>query len=116
MKSEDASTTRSSSERNTFPSGQGHILLNLGEGLTNESGAMVRRVNETEIEGTKLMGTFCYHAQAVFPIYFVMRVSKKPSSTGDWKKQPPKYGGEAEWGNDAGNYKLYTNYYKELAG
>ena len=36
----------------------GHILLNLGEGLTNESGAMVRRVSATEIEGTKLLGTF----------------------------------------------------------
>ena len=116
IKAEATSTTRSSMERYTFPAGQGHILLNLGEGLTNESGAMVRRVNETEIEGTKLMGTFCYHAQAVFPIYFVMRVSKKPSSTGYWKKQPPKYGVEAEWDKDAGNYKLYTKYYKELAG
>lgn len=64
----------------------------------------------------KLLGTFCYNPQAVFPIYFVMRVSKRPSATGFWKKQPPKYGVEAEWDKDAGNYKLYTHYGRELAG
>ena len=58
-------TARTSVERYTFPGGEGHILLNLGEGLTNESGAMVRRVSATEIEGTKLLGTFCYNAQKV---------------------------------------------------
>ena len=62
---EATATARSSAERYTFPEGTGHILLNLGEGLTNESGAMVRRVSATEIEGTKLLGTFCYNAQKV---------------------------------------------------
>lgn len=109
-------TPRSSAERYTFPAGESHILLNLGEGLTNESGAWVRRVSDTEVEGMKLLGTFCYNPQAVFPIYFVMRVSKRPSATGFWKKQPPKYGVEAEWDKDAGNYKLYTHYGRELAG
>ncbi len=109
-------TPRSSAERYTFPAGESHILLNLGEGLTNESGAWVRRVSDTEVEGMKLLGTFCYNPQAVFPIYFVMRVSKRPSATGFWKKQPPKYGVEAEWDKDAGNYKLYTHYDRELAG
>jgi len=33
-------------------------------------------MNEAEIEGFRLLGTFCYNAQAVFPIYFVMRVNK----------------------------------------
>lgn len=56
---EATATARTSAERYTFPEGTGHILLNLGEGLTNESGAMVRRVSATEIEGTKLLGTFC---------------------------------------------------------
>lgn len=64
----------------------------------------------------KLLGTFCYNPQAVFPIYFVMRVSKRPAATGFWKKQPPKQGVEAEWDKDAGNYKLYTNYGKDIAG
>lgn len=116
IRAEATATMRSSVERYTFPAGKGHILLNLGEGLTNESGAWVRRVSETEVEGMKVLGTFCYNAQAVFPIYFVMRVSKKPAATGFWKKQPPKTGVEAQWDNDAGNYKLYTQYGRELAG
>ena len=37
--------------RFTFPKGKSHILLNLGEGLTNESGAMLRRVSDCEVEG-----------------------------------------------------------------
>ena len=113
---EATSTLRSSAERYTFPAGPGHIFLNLGEGLTNESGAMVRRVNETEIEGMKLLGTFCYNPQAVFPVYFVMRVSKKPSSAGYWKMQPVMTGVEAEWTPDNGQYKIYTAYGREIAG
>ncbi|MDE7411920.1 MAG: GH92 family glycosyl hydrolase [Paramuribaculum sp.] len=109
-------TKRSSIERFTFPGGKGNILINLGEGLTNESGATVRRVNDTEIEGSKLMGTFCYNPQKVFPIYFVMKVSKKPSASGYWKMQPEMTGVEAEWTPDAGTYKLYTQYGRELSG
>ncbi len=116
IRAEATATLRSSVERYTFPAGEGHILLNLGEGLTNESGALVRRVSATEIEGMKLMGTFCYNPQAVFPVYFVLRVSKRPTTSGYWKKQPPKTGVEAEWDKDAGGYKLYTSYGRELAG
>ena len=110
------STLRTATERYTFPEGKGHVLLNLGEGLTNESGAMVRRVSDTEIEGYRLCGTFCYNSQAVFPIYFVLRVNKAPQSSGYWKKQPPMQGVEAQWDNDNGRYKLYTRYGRELAG
>ena len=109
-------TTRTSCERYTFPAGKGNIILNLGQGLSNECGAMVRRVSDTEIEGFKLLGTFCYTTQAVFPIYFVMRVSKKPSECGAWKFQPALTGVEAEWTPDDGTYKLYENYYREIAG
>ena len=109
-------TTRSSCERYTFPAGKGNIILNLGQGLTNECGAMVRRVSSTEIEGFKLLGTFCYTTQAVFPVYFVMRVSKAPTSEGAWKFQPALTGVEAEWTPDDGTYKLYENYYREVAG
>lgn len=109
-------TTRTSCERYTFPAGRGNIILNLGEGLTNESGAMVRRVSDTEIEGVKLLGTFCYTTQAVFPIYFVMRVSHKPSTSCPWKFQPLMNGVEADWCPDDGTYKLYHNYYREVAG
>ena len=50
----------------------------------------------------KLLGTFCYNPQAVFPIYFVMRVNKTPLKTGYWKKQRPMTGVEAEWDPDNG--------------
>lgn len=116
IRCEVSSTLRSSIERYTFHQGKGHILLNLGEGLTNETGAMVRRVSDTEIEGSRLLGTFCYNPQAVFPMYFVMRVSKVPIESGFWKKQPHKKGVEAEWDADDGKYKIYRHYGKELAG
>ena len=116
VKTEVSATPRTSIARFTFPKGKSHILLNLGEGLTNESGAMLRRVNDCEVEGMKLLGTFCYNPQAVFPIYFVMRVKKTPVATGYWKKQRPMTGVEAEWDPDQGKYKLYTRYGKEIAG
>ena len=116
VKTEVSATPRTSIARFTFPKGKSHILLNLGEGLTNESGAMLRRVNDCEVEGMKLLGTFCYNPQAVFPIYFVMRVKKTPVTTGYWKKQRPMTGVEAEWDPDQGKYKLYTRYGKEIAG
>ncbi|MGL5912713.1 MAG: GH92 family glycosyl hydrolase [Bacteroidales bacterium] len=109
-------TARTGVTRFTFPKGQSNILLNLGEGLTNETGASLRQVNEQEFEGTKLLGTFCYQSQAVFPIYFVMRVNKKPKASGYWKKQRPMHGVEAEWDADNGKYKLYPKYKKEISG
>lgn len=49
---EATATARVGVSRFTFPAGgEGNILLNLGEGLTNESGATVRRVGEREFEG-----------------------------------------------------------------
>jgi len=116
IRAEATASPRTSVERYTFPGGEGHLLLNLGEGLTNESGAMVRRVSATEIEGMKLLGTFCYNPQKVFPVYFVLRVSKTPSAAGYWKKQRKMTGVEAEWTPDNGKYKLYTEYGRELAG
>ena len=116
IKTEVSATPRTSIARFPFPAGKSHILMNLGEGLTNESGATLRRVNDREIEGSKLLGTFCYNPQAVFPIYFVMRVNKSPIQTGYWKKQRPMTGVEAEWDKDNGKYKLYTRYGKEMSG
>lgn len=116
VKCELTATMRTSLERYTFPEGQSHILMNLGEGLTNESGATVRFVNDREIEGSKLLGTFCYNPKAVFPIYFVMRLNKVPARKGYWKKQRPMTGVEAEWDHTAGKYKIYNNYTKEMSG
>ena len=109
------STLRTGRSRFTFPAGESNILLNLGEGLTNETGATVRFVSDNEIEGSKLLGGFCYAPNAVFPVYFVMKVHKSPNSSGYWKKMKPM-GVEAQWDATAGNYKLYTNYRKTISG
>lgn len=116
VKCEMTSTLRSSRERYTFPKGEGHILVNIGDGLTNEVGGSVRRVSDTEIEGFRLLGTFCYNSQAVFPMYFVVRVNKRPQSAGFWKLQPKMEGVKGEWDPDNGKYKLYNNYGRDLAG
>lgn len=116
IKTEVTATLRTGLSKFTFPKGKSHILLNLGEGLTNESGATVKKISETEIEGSKLLGTFCYTAsQAVYPIYFVLKINKAPQKTGYWKKQRPMTA-EAAWNSDAGKYKIYTQYDKEMSG
>ena len=112
-----SATLRTSIARFTYPGGKSHVLLNLGEGLTNESGATIRQVNATEYEGSKLMGGFCYYnRQGVFPIYFVIRTDKTPLQSGYWKKQRPMTGVEAEWDPDNGKYKIYSKYTKEMSG
>lgn len=116
IKCEMTATPRTSRARFTFHRGQGNLLMNLGEGLTNETGATVRFVNDREIEGSKLLGTFCYNPQAVFPIYFVMRIDKAPATRGYWKLQRPMQGVEAEWDGYSGKYKLYTSYSKGMSG
>lgn len=116
IKAEVSATPRTSAERYTFPEGQGNILVNFGQGLTNESGAWIRKISDTEIEGMRLAGTFCYNPQAVFPVYFAIRINKAPSKSGFWKKQPLMKGVEAEWTPDNGKYKVYEKYGRELAG
>ena len=117
VKTEATASLRTGISRFTFPKGKSHILLNLGEGLTNETGATMRFVNDHEIEGSKLLGSFCYvNNQAVYPIYFVMRLSKKPIQKGYWKFQRSGDAWENEWNKDAGKYKLFTSYQNELSG
>lgn len=112
-----SATPRTSIARFTYPKGQGNILLNLGEGLTNESGAYVRYVSDCEVEGQKMLGGFCYNSpHAWYPCYFVLRISKKPQTRGFWKHQRDAYGVEKEWNPEAGKYKLYENYRRDLGG
>ena len=115
IQSQSSATLRTGISEFTFPAGESNILLNLGEGLTNESGAFARIVSDTEVEGMKLLGTFCYNPQAVFPVYFVMKVSKTPKRVVYWKKQRPMTA-EAAWDNTAGTYKFYEKYNREIAG
>ncbi len=116
IKTEVSATKRTAIARFTFSKGKANILMNLGEGLTNETGAWLRQVSDTEIEGMKLLGTFCYNPQAVFPIYFVMRVNKQPLEKGYWKKQREMQGIEAQWDIHGGKYKIYTDYTRDIAG
>ena len=116
IRTEVTATPRTARHRYTFPKGRSHLLLNLGEGLTNETGATVRKVSENEVEGIKLLGTFCFdYRQAVFPIYFVLRVNKSGVESGYWKMQRHKKANRP-WDVDNGRYKLYTQYNKELSG
>lgn len=116
IRTEVTATTRSSIERYTFPKGNGNLLFNLGNGLTNEVGASLRRVSDTEFEGTRMLGTFCYNPQAVFPMYFVVRVNKKPAAYGMWKKQPDFGNAQKQWDEYQGKYKLYPGYGRDMAG
>lgn len=115
IKTEVTATTRSSIERFTFGEGKANILVNLGLGLTNESGGWIKRISDTEIEGMRFAGTFCYNPQAVFPIYFHIRINRTPDNAGFWKKHP-EMTAEAVWDKYSGKYKLYPGYMKELAG
>ena len=116
IQAEVTATLRTSIERYTFPEGRANILLNLGEALTNETGAFVRKVSDTEVEGMRLCGGFGYtNPQAVIPQYFVLRLSKVPSAAGFFKKQPPMQA-EAAWDAYAGKYKVYTEYFSEMGG
>lgn len=117
VRAEATATERASVERYTFlEGGQANIIVDLGTALSNESGAMLRKVSNTEVEGVRLLGTFCYTNQAVFPVYFVARISKPAQSTGYWKLQPEMTGIEAQWSGDSGEYKLYNNYAREMMG
>ena len=116
IKAEVSATKRTSIERYTFHEGQSNILINFGQGLTNETGAWIRKISENEIEGMRMAGTFCYNSQAVFPVYFAIRINKKPSDCGFWKFQPLMTGVEGDWTEDDGTYKIYRKYGREIAG
>ncbi len=117
IRAEATATERASVERYTFTEGgEANIIVDLGTSLSNESGAMLRRVSDTEIEGMRLLGTFCYTNQAVFPIYFVVRLSQPAESIRYWKLQPEMTGIEAAWSGDSGQYKIYERYAREIMG
>ncbi|MCG8582363.1 MAG: GH92 family glycosyl hydrolase [Bacteroidales bacterium] len=116
IKAEVTATTRSGISRFTFPEGKANILLDLGHGLTNESGAHIKRVSENEIEGYKMMGTFCYNPQAVIPVYFVVRIKRDNMQSGYWKFHNKLPEARHNWSPTSGTYKLYTKYNKELSG
>ncbi|MEO9803257.1 MAG: GH92 family glycosyl hydrolase [Reichenbachiella sp.] len=116
VKVEVSASPRAGFSRYSFPGGESNIILNLGLGLTNESGAALKIVSDTEIEGYKLIGTFCYHPEDVRPVYFVARFSKPAQKFGTFKKMPEMGEAEASWSKYSNSYKPYLNYQQEMAG
>uniref|UniRef100_UPI0032174372 GH92 family glycosyl hydrolase n=1 Tax=uncultured Draconibacterium sp. TaxID=1573823 RepID=UPI0032174372 len=115
IKTEVSATQRTGISRFTFPAGQSNILLDLGNGLTNESGASVKIINNREIEGWRMTGTFCYNDGTERPVYFVARFNKAADSFGAWKKMP-KMGPEAAWSGTSNKFKYYDNFKAEMSG
>ena len=115
VKAEVSSTKRTGISRYTFPKGKSNILLNLGLGLTNESGAKIRIVNNQEIEGSRMTGTFCYNDGSERPVFFVARFSKKAEDLGVWKKMP-EMNAESAWSDTDGQIKYYQNFTQEMYG
>lgn len=115
IKTEVSATERTGISRFTFPAGKSNILLDLGNGLTNESGASLKIVNNREIEGWRMTGTFCYNDGTERPVYFVARFNKPAESFGAWKKMP-KMGPEASWSGTSNKFKYYKKFQAEMAG
>jgi len=109
IKAEVTATQRVGLHRYSFPAGEGNILINLGVGLTNESGSMVKVVSDNEIEGFRMTGDFCYYKGHERPVYFVARFSKSAGKYGVWKKMDGMKGVEADWSAFAGKFKYYYN-------
>lgn len=117
IKVEATATTRVGISKYHFPAGDSNILLNLGLGLTNEEGAMVKIVSPTEIEGMRSVGSFCYYKpEDAYPVYFVARFSKPADEFGVWKKPKTYKGTEAEWMVYNGENRIKKGYTKEIVG
>ncbi|MBD0822802.1 GH92 family glycosyl hydrolase [Aestuariibaculum marinum] len=103
--------------RISFPKGESNLLLNLGLGLTNEQGAMVKIVSPTEIEGMRTVGSFCYNSpEDAYPVYFVAKFSKPAETFGVWNT-PDKYDGvEAQWMGYNGKTRIMENATKTVVG
>ncbi len=116
IKTEVTSSLRTGISRYHFPAGNNHVLFNIGLGLTNETGGMIQRVSDTEIEGFRTIGTFCYRPEDVRPVYFVVKLNKTPDRSGVFKKMPAFKNVEADWVSYNDTYKTYENYHSPMAG
>ncbi len=115
IKTEVSATERTGISRFTFPEGKANILIDLGVGLTNESGGALKIINNYEIEGWRMTGTLCYNDGTERPVFFVARFSKPANSFGAWKKMP-KMGAEANWSATSNKFKYYKSFRAEMAG
>ncbi|WPO79331.1 GH92 family glycosyl hydrolase [Flavobacterium sp. KACC 22761] len=117
VKGEFTASKRVGVSKFTFPKGQSNILLNLGLGLTNEEGAMIKVVSSTEIEGMRSVGSFCYNSpEDAYPVYFVAKFSKPANNYGVWKKTRKYEGVEAQWMGYNGKTRIMKNTIKTVVG
>ena len=117
VKGEFTASKRVGVSKFTFPKGKSNVLLNLGLGLTNEEGAMVKIVSATEIEGMRSVGSFCYNsADAAYPVYFVAKFSKPAAEFGVWKKPETYEGVEAQWMAYNGKMRIMKNATRMVVG
>ena len=117
VKAEFTTTKRVGVSKFTFPKGKSNLLLNLGLGLTNEEGAMVKIVSPTEIEGVRSVGSFCYYnPEDAYPVYFVAKFSKPADDFGVWKKPAIYKGVEAQWMGYNGKTRIMKNNTKMVVG
>jgi len=117
VKAEFTASTRVGVSKFTFPKGQANILLNLGLGLTNEEGAMVKIVSSTEMEGMRTVGSFCYNSpEDAYPVYFVAKFSKPADTFGVWKKPATYEGLEAQWMGYNGKTRIMEKSTKMVVG
>lgn len=117
VKVEATATTRVGISKYHFPAGESNILLNLGLGLTNEEGAQVKVVSPNEIEGMRMVGSFCYYKpEESYPIYFVAQFSESAEEFGVWKKPREYKGVEAEWMGYNGKTRVKKGYRQAVVG
>nr|WP_277926300.1 GH92 family glycosyl hydrolase [Aestuariivivens sediminicola] len=117
LKVETTASTRVGVSNYAFPEGQANILINLGLGLTNEEGGMLKIVSPTEIEGMRNVGSFCYYKpDESYPVYFVARFSEPADDFGIWKTPRTYDGLEGQWMGYNGKKRFYKQYRKEVIG
>ncbi|WP_167596085.1 GH92 family glycosyl hydrolase [Leeuwenhoekiella sp. ZYFB001] len=117
VKTELTASTRVGVSRYSFPAGKANLLLNLGLGLTNEHGAMLKFNSSTEIEGYRMVGAFCYNnAESAYPVYFVARIYEAPENFGIWDKPASHKGVEAQWMGYNGKTRLKEQFMREVVG
>lgn len=110
-----SATKRTAVSRFTYPGGQANILIDLGNGLTNESGGYIRVLNNREVEGWRMTGNFCYQGNSERPVYFFARINTPAKEFGVWKKMP-ELKVEGNWSASNNSFKYYRNYSDPMAG
>ena len=117
IKAEVTASTRVGLSRYSFPAGDSNILINLGLGLTNEQGGMLKINSPSEVEGFRMVGSFCYNSpEAAYPVYFVAKLSKPADNFGIWNTPHKNTGVEAQWMGYNAKTRIKEGFTREVVG